>query len=564
MRVGVSARRMTALLLTCVAVGLPATATPSATPQHAWTRLIASPADEIGLGVAATSSGAFAVGSTSGTIPGQSSAGYFDAFVRRYRASGEIVWTRQFGTEAYDIATAVATNGSAVFVAGPTAGALGSGTAHGAGDNYLRRYDANGDLKWTRQFGTSDSDDVAGVTVAGSRVYVAGATYGTFEGQSAPGAPDAFLRVYDLQGHHLWTHQFGTFGQDFANAVAATSSGVYVVGTTEETLFGQTSSGGPDGFVRRYDTVGNVMWTRQFGTAGTDKAVAASVNSSGLYVAGHTFGSFPRFTNAGLTDAFVRSYSKGGVVGWTRQIGGPNEDEITGLAATAAGVYASGATKTSLYGQGSAGGQDAFVWRYTDNGALVWARQFGTAKGDAASAVTAAGSGVYAGGTTNGMLGGQTGAGGAEAFIRRYVSYRPDALISKSESSGYAGDDVYNDTASNQVQSADVARGDKQAFYVRAWNDGDAADTFAVDGCASSGNFDVTYLRGSDDVTAKVVDGTYRMTDLDPGTAATLRTVVKVAGDAPAGASKVCAVTIRSTKKPALTDTVKAVVEAKS
>ena len=39
------------------------------------------------------------------------------------------------------------------------------------------------------------------------------------------------------------------------------------------TLPGQTTAGGIDAFVRKYDPNGTEMWTRQFGTAGDDFAL---------------------------------------------------------------------------------------------------------------------------------------------------------------------------------------------------------------------------------------------------------------------------------------------------
>jgi hypothetical protein len=305
------------------------------------------------------------------------------------------------------------------------------------------------------------------------------------------------------------------------------------------------------------------VWTRQFGTYHVDSPYAAAADSSGVYVGGVTYGAFAGHTGSGNQDAFIRRYSSTGAKLWTRQFGGAEHETLEGLSATAAGLYATGMTESTVFGQNSAGSNDVYAARYTQEGELVWARQFGTPEPEADGGISAAPSGVYITGSTYGVLGGQTGEGGQEAFTRRYVSYRPDALISKSASSGYAGDDIYNDTGNNQGRTAEVARGDKQVFYVRGQNDGDAVDTFTVDGCASTGNFRVTYFRGTTNVTSAVVGGTYRMRDVNPGLAATLRAVVKVAGDTPVGASKACAVTITSTRKPTLSDTVKAVVEAR-
>ena len=91
-----------------------------------------------------------------------------------------------------------------------------------------------------------------------------------------------------------WIRQFGSSDVDIAYGVAVNSSGVYVVGYTIATLPGQTSAGSTDAFIRKYDSSGNVVWTRQFGTQGFDQAFAVAVDSTGVYVAGLTNGSLPR------------------------------------------------------------------------------------------------------------------------------------------------------------------------------------------------------------------------------------------------------------------------------
>ena len=73
---------------------------------------------------------------------------------------------------------------------------------------------------------------------------------------------------YDPNGVEVWTRQFGTAAFDLASGVAVDDDGnVYVVGRTESVLSGQTSTGGSDAFIRKYNSVGMEVWTRQFGAS---------------------------------------------------------------------------------------------------------------------------------------------------------------------------------------------------------------------------------------------------------------------------------------------------------
>src|SRR5438552_8346442 len=72
-------------------------------------------------------------------LPGQTGAGGLsDAYVRKYDANGAELWTRQFGTEDLDFAYGLAVDSSGVYVAGATDNALPGQTSAGDFDAYVR------------------------------------------------------------------------------------------------------------------------------------------------------------------------------------------------------------------------------------------------------------------------------------------------------------------------------------------------------------------------------------------------------------------------------------------
>src|SRR5438094_713656 len=81
----------------------------------------------------------------------------------------EFAWTRQFGTRECDEALGVAVSGAGdVYVAGGTRGALPGQATAGLPDAFIGKYDADGNARWTRQFGSPEVDGALGVTVSGS------------------------------------------------------------------------------------------------------------------------------------------------------------------------------------------------------------------------------------------------------------------------------------------------------------------------------------------------------------------------------------------------------------
>src|SRR5215813_1457159 len=150
-----------------------------------------------------------------------------------------------------------------------------------------------------------------------------------------------------------WTRQFGSSGSDEAHAVAVNATGVYVVGFTEGALPGQTMAKFTDAFARKYDAGGNEQWTRQFGTASGTFGYGAAVNATSLYIVGETYDALPEQTSSGDTDAFVRKYDANGKELWTRQFGSSDLDFGRGVAVDANGVYVVGYTRGALPGQTS-------------------------------------------------------------------------------------------------------------------------------------------------------------------------------------------------------------------
>ena len=143
-----------------------------------------------------------------------------------------------------------------------------------------------------------------------------GGTYGGLDGNINAGNSDLFVVKYNSSGDKQWTKQLGTSSQDQTFGVATYSSGnVYVVGATEGGMDGNTSAGGWDLFVVKYNSSGTKQWTKQFGTSEDEFANGVATDSSGnVYVTGITQGGLDGNTNAGLRDVFLIKYNSDGVL----------------------------------------------------------------------------------------------------------------------------------------------------------------------------------------------------------------------------------------------------------
>ena len=80
---------------------------------------------------------------------------------------------------------------------------------------------------------------------------------------------------------------------------------ILLVGTVEGSLPGQVHSGLQDAFVRKLSATGGVVWTVQFGSEADDRAHEVCEGSTGIYVAGETFGELPTQASSGGVNAFL-------------------------------------------------------------------------------------------------------------------------------------------------------------------------------------------------------------------------------------------------------------------
>ncbi len=255
---------------------------------------------------------AFVVGRTLGTLPGQLSGGYGDGFIKKIGSLGTELWTKQFGGQADEDASGVATDvagnayvigsGNTVVVSGPNT----SGTNY---FTFVRKFDSAGAEVWKKEFGFEALATGKAITVDGAgNVFVVGNALGAFSGFTSAGSNDIFVCKLDPNGNTIWTKQFGTSGSDYGSGIAVDAAGdIFVGGEVNGGLPGQTFVGYSDGFVRKYSSAGIENWTKQFGSSRIDRVSAVTVDLGGnAYAVGTTYGTLPGVTNSlGFNNGFA-------------------------------------------------------------------------------------------------------------------------------------------------------------------------------------------------------------------------------------------------------------------
>ena len=265
----------------------------------------------------------------------------------------------------------------------------------------LHKFDRDGKELWT-----SESREASWITamiaVDEGAVYVTGSVDGAAPGQTAAGSWDTYVAKYDSAGNQLWIRQFGTSGDEEGGGIAADSSGVYVSSATW--IFAKQSY---IASVRKYSPDGDLLWTRDFNGLSHWRISLAADGESLSLAAGTGQGGKP-WSNGQPAYPFLRRYSRTGIEQWTRFI--PVQPaEITGLAADQTGAYA-------VLESFSSSGNVSSVRKYDANANELWV----SPTGPLGTAVATDGVSVYLGGSVNTAVSGQCYAGAGDAFIRKF------------------------------------------------------------------------------------------------------------------------------------------------
>lgn len=215
-------------------------------------------------------------------------------------------------------------------------------------------------FEWVKQIAGTSNEKINSLHVDESgNVYIAGGFQSAdFDadpgiGVATPinqGGFDSYVAKYDNNGNFFWAKSMGgtSFDDQAWEVVTDASGNVYCTGQYSGTNnfdpgvsdFTATSNGGIDTYVIKFDPVGNFLWVKTFGGAGTVQAKAIEVKSDGnVLIVGSFQGAVdfePGTTGAQYTtmgeDMFLCEFTPAGDLVYAHRFGGTNYLKGTSLA----------------------------------------------------------------------------------------------------------------------------------------------------------------------------------------------------------------------------------------
>jgi hypothetical protein len=239
-----------------------------------------------------------------------------DWFVARLSENGDVTWSRAFGTtEQSEQANSI------VQTADGNLMLIGQSAAVSASSRTLALMGVSiaGDSLWTRSYSASQGlrKGMDGAALPDGNVMLVGYKLGTDQAHS-----DMWLLKVSAIGDTLWTRLYGGNDTDTGSRILAPGTGtnVYLAGQTKS-----NGSGDYDFWLLQTDSSGQQIADHPYGTPFIEKCFDIALGNSHLYLAGRTQDS--------RSDAYLVKVSSNYVAEWSRAYdNGGDEEQISGVA----------------------------------------------------------------------------------------------------------------------------------------------------------------------------------------------------------------------------------------
>ena len=259
----------------------------------------------------------------------------------------------------------------------------------------IQKEDPTGGVLWSVSYGASGSQILDGMLPTADGGYIlAGHSYSS-DGDVGlhygdPLKADMWLLKVDSNGIKIWSKVYGGTEEDqIAGIVEGPGESFYIAGTTESTNIDCTGSmgGGRDIYVARLDKDGNMLWHRDIGGSGGDATHNVIANGKGGIIMAGTTGSTdgdvttPTALGCGI---WMMQVDSNHVINWNNCYGSVvNYDASVLCKATNGDLWLGGvSTNSGGYVETGYGRDDAYIMHTDSIGNFINAKVMGSSLWD--------------------------------------------------------------------------------------------------------------------------------------------------------------------------------------
>ncbi len=294
-------------------------------------------------------------------------------------------------------------------------------TSNGHDDIFIQKLDADGNFVWAKQIGSNTFDGAYAIKTDGNNnVYVTGYFGDTADFDPGTGVyeltpqrnTDIFILKLDTNGNFIWAKQIAGTGREYGYGIHIDTNGnILITGKIEgATDFdpdpnnSQTfqSTGHYDAFVAKYNVDGNYIWAKVFQNAnGNANAAGYGIttdSNNNVLITGYFEQTVDfdggsgqlQLNSIGGKDIFIEKLNADGDLIWAKQVGGTEHQEAFDIAVDSNNNvlltgYFRGQTdfdpSLAEYNITAVQGDDFFVEKLDENGNFIWAKAIPDASG---------------------------------------------------------------------------------------------------------------------------------------------------------------------------------------
>ncbi len=227
---------------------------------------------------------------------------------------------------------------------------------------------------------------------------------------SNKGGMDFLVSILDSTLHTQWIKSYGGSNNDIAFSIAPCQGGGYIIGGFSESADGDipANKGGTDCILMRIDSMGQIIWIKNYGGSANDGNIALSVietKNHHFIVCTNTSSTDGDLSSSkGGTDFWVFQTDSMGNLLWERTYGGSKNEDGHTILETKHGDFIIVGHSTSDDGDlnQNMGGEDFCMLKIDSSGTLLWAKTYGGSSDDVAYHITlTTDNGFIACGSTN-------------------------------------------------------------------------------------------------------------------------------------------------------------------
>ncbi len=250
-------------------------------------------------------------------------------------------------------------------------------------------------------------------------VFVIGEISNSLDDNQYLGGVDFYLIKYDSFGNKLWSKQYGTEFNETVNAVDIDSFGnIYISGITSGVFLESGNYADDDIFFIKVSAEdGSLLMMNQYGTNAKEIGAFIKIDfENNIYITSVSYGQIAGDVNIinTKTDSFITKFNFLGEQLWSRNIGENYNDYITSITSDISGnIYITG----SQTGQN---GHDVYIISLDGSGNILWKNILSTTSEEKGNSIYIKDNYLYITGYTSGALDGNIKIGRNDIFLAKY------------------------------------------------------------------------------------------------------------------------------------------------